>query len=224
MIKILKIDKIIFNKELYPRVFWDKNIIEDYAYAIKKGVKFPPITVASRKDKYILVDGIHRIEAFKRNNIEYIEAEILKGLSDKEIYIESIKRNAIHGIQLSNQDKIKIVKKLDEIKCPVTEISNILNLSIEKIIQFKAYEIRNVMMSERKKDEKEVIKNIRKGIPEEKLIKNDLINSIFKCSKKCELFIEEMNKYSLKEYRIEINKNLDNLKMLIGMIEEKLGK
>ena len=53
-----------------------------------------------------LVDGYHRWRAHVRENSEFIGIENLGNLTDAEIDRESIKRNATHGEQLSQDDNV----------------------------------------------------------------------------------------------------------------------
>src|SRR5690606_36698992 len=62
----------------------------------------PPIVVA--RDG-VLVDGYQRWQAHEREGVEQIRAVNLGNQTDAEIIRESIRRNAMHGQQLSRQDK-----------------------------------------------------------------------------------------------------------------------
>lgn len=99
-------DSIEFVKELYPRLREDDAAIERYRASLDL---LPPITLARGR---VLVDGFHRWQAHRRENIETIEVEDLGDLSDAEIFNESIRRNAKHGQQLSAKDKANLAGKL----------------------------------------------------------------------------------------------------------------
>lgn len=100
------IESIEFVKELYPRIREDDAAIERYREAIDR---LPPIVIARG---HILVDGFHRWQAHKRENLSEIAAEDLGNLSDVEILRESISRNASHGHQLSQKDKSRLAGEL----------------------------------------------------------------------------------------------------------------
>lgn len=95
-----------FVKELYPRLDHDEAAIERYRLAIDR---LKPIVVARGG---ILVDGYHRWQAHRREELSMIRAEDLGDLSDEQILRESIRRNADHGVQLSKADKAKLAKQL----------------------------------------------------------------------------------------------------------------
>lgn len=98
-VKTIPIDAITFVKELYPRRREDDAAIERCRAGIDK---LPPIVVARGR---ILVDGFHRWQAHKREDLTEIAAIDLGNLSDIEILKESIKRNSTHGRQLEISDK-----------------------------------------------------------------------------------------------------------------------
>jgi hypothetical protein len=95
----ISVDDIVFDKNLYPRFGQDDETIERYLPAI--GL-FPPIVVARGR---ILVDGFHRLQAYKREGIKTIKAEDLGDMPDIEILKQAIRRNAGHGRQLDLKDK-----------------------------------------------------------------------------------------------------------------------
>ena len=102
----LPVDSVEYVKELYPRLKPDDATIERYRDAIEN---LPPIVVARGR---IIVDGYHRWQAHRRENLTEIPAVDLGDLSDAEIFNESIRRNATHGQQLSRGDKQQLAGKL----------------------------------------------------------------------------------------------------------------
>ena len=97
---------VTFVKALYPRLREDDATIERYRAAIDL---LPPIVVARG---HVLVDGYHRWQAFRREGRQSISAIDLGNISDAEIFNESIRRNAEHGLQLSLRDKEHLATKL----------------------------------------------------------------------------------------------------------------
>ena len=142
MNKILKINEIVLDEKLYPRnnILWQ--VIARYKNAIRSGDKFPPIVVALFNEKYILVDGAHRLEAYKQlKGFEHVGVEVLTNLTEEEIYVEAVKRNNTHGAQFSYQETNNIILRLQDlgydnvkiselVKVPATEITNFLARSV----------------------------------------------------------------------------------------------
>lgn len=136
--KILKINDVIIERELYPRnklTGYNLRIVE-FLEAMKQGTKFPPICVAESRGKYYLVDGLHRLKASKIKGEKHISAEILHGLNKKMMYIEAVKRNASHGMPLSFFDKLHAMAELKKIGLKPTQISNILHMRVESIKKY----------------------------------------------------------------------------------------
>lgn len=97
----VNIDNIKFIQNLYPRVSLDNDIVNSYCLNLDA---LPPITITKNM---ILVDGYHRLVAYKVSGRNEIECELpLDITEEKDILIEAIKRNSTHGLQL---DKPKLV-------------------------------------------------------------------------------------------------------------------
>ncbi|HXE88776.1 MAG TPA: class I SAM-dependent methyltransferase, partial [Hyphomicrobiaceae bacterium] len=96
---MLRTDEVQFVKELYPRLREDDAAIERYRAALDR---LPPIVVARGR---VLVDGYHRWQAHIREEQPALLAEDLGNLTDVEIFKESLRRNASHGVQLVGKDK-----------------------------------------------------------------------------------------------------------------------
>jgi DNA modification methylase len=84
MSKLISIDKIVWDANVYPRIKWNKTTAESYADAMIAGDKFPAIIL--EKDTNILLDGKHRYEACK-TAIKIIEEDKKKG-KEKELDID----------------------------------------------------------------------------------------------------------------------------------------
>jgi hypothetical protein len=130
------IAEIYFEEDLYPRSATDWQTIYIYSQSMKSGAKFPPITLAILNGKKILVDGKHRIEAFKNLKREKIDAEVFTGWDRRKIFEESVKRNISHGRTLSAYDKRRIVLKLRNLKFKDSEISKLVNVPQDKLEHF----------------------------------------------------------------------------------------
>ena len=136
IIRQVKLKEVVFNEKVYPRanVNWQTSF--DYANSLKVGAKFPPITLALFKRKLILVDGKHRLDAFKQCKKKTIFAEIFSGWDLKRIFVESIKRNISHGRMLSPFEKRKCIMRLREMKVSNSNISLLIQIPQEKIENF----------------------------------------------------------------------------------------
>lgn len=149
MTEKIKINKIIVDQDLYPRVQFGYYTAFGYSQKIKAGVKLPPIAVAKNKKGIIyLIDGLHRIEALKILQETEIEAEILEGLTRKEMLLESIKRNTTHGKMLSSPDRAKAIKLMQEQGIETYEISEIIGIPVGDIQNFVVKRVANSVTGE----------------------------------------------------------------------------
>ncbi|RLJ04042.1 MAG: hypothetical protein DRP18_05230 [Candidatus Aenigmatarchaeota archaeon] len=127
----ISIDEIKFIKELYPRFELDNETVNAYRNAIDK---LPPITISRNK---ILIDGYHRLTAYRLEGRKEIEAKIFDSENEDEIFIEAIKANTKHGKQLSIKEKRNLAKDLYKkmvrlngaSKVKQQDIANILSVS-----------------------------------------------------------------------------------------------
>jgi transposase len=104
----LNLEEIIIDDDIQQRVEMHQSVIRDYAEAMKRGDKFPPVLVYSDGKKHWLSDGFHRIQAAKNTELKTIEAEIREG--DKLDALEyALGANAAHGLRRTNACKRKAV-------------------------------------------------------------------------------------------------------------------
>lgn len=146
--KLLKLKSIQINEKLYPRVKCSWQTTYDYAESMKAGAKFPPIIVALYKGNYYLVDGRHRLEAYRLNKEEYVQAEVMRNKTEHQIYLEAVKRNISHGRPFSVQEKVGIIKRLQDIDYDLDKISKIVNIPVKRIKQFIVTKVTSTLSGE----------------------------------------------------------------------------
>lgn len=135
-LKNIELNKIKVDEELYPRsqVVWQ--VYYDYAESMKTGAKFPPITLALHRRRLILVDGLHRIEAYKLRKKKTIQAEIHTGWSYDRIFEEAVRRNIQHGKALSPYEKRRIALKLRHMRYSLKDVSKLIQVPFDKLEDF----------------------------------------------------------------------------------------
>lgn len=136
--KLLKIEQVKVDKDVYPRMQVDWVTCARYYNALKSGATFPPITVAKLGTQYLLVDGAHRLKSHKDNKETHIQVEVLEGLDKKGIYLEAVKRNNSHGRQFSTQEVTQICITLEAWNMSEEEISEIVRIPAVDIKPFVA--------------------------------------------------------------------------------------
>lgn len=102
----IKVSDIVFRQDLYPRIKTNAEAVQKYAEDLSV---LPPIEVNQR---YELIDGWHRWTAHKKNGCETISVIIVETKSDSELLELAIEKNARHGLQLSQEDKRNMARKI----------------------------------------------------------------------------------------------------------------
>ena len=134
--KNIDVTKVVLNKELYPRHDMNWAVKCRYYNALQAGAKFPPICVAELNGEFVLVDGLHRLTAYKESGIAQIPCEVLTGLDEKGIYIEAVKRNVSQGQPFSTYDTTKVILDLQKWQISLETISELISIPIDKVMPF----------------------------------------------------------------------------------------
>jgi len=100
------INNIIFRDDLYPRIETKPTIVQKYAEDLDI---LPPIEINQHNE---LIDGWHRWTAHKKEKRETISVQVTETKSDTHLLELAIERNAKHGLQLSQQDKKDMARKI----------------------------------------------------------------------------------------------------------------
>ena len=134
--KTLDISKLVEDLTLWPRGTIDKEHVKMLTDALRRDdVTFPPITVS--KKGLVIVDGVHRVRAYKMSDIYQVKCEVKSYSSDEELYLDAVRMNSAHGRKLMPYDQVRIVKRADELGIPVSEIASALNITLEKVETIK---------------------------------------------------------------------------------------
>jgi len=138
--RIFHLDELEFPEDLYPRAKsepWWEHVVR-YADEMKAGSTFPPVSVGILGERSIVVDGWHRCVAYRKLGLEYVPAQVTVYSSEKEIFIAAVRANAIHGIQLTPRDKVRIISRLEEWNVPRAEICDIVKATPETMTRLRA--------------------------------------------------------------------------------------
>jgi len=180
----IDITQIDVNPDVYPRVGPDEEIVETYRLRMEDGVKFPPLVV--QKETHTLIDGRHRLEAYKKLGKEKVEVEILD-IPINELRAESIRRNIKHGKRLTRREIVKNILDL-RFKDKKSEkvIAEIVGLSEGRISQIckehrnmprylpelSNFNSKDTKIDLRAKvDEEEILEDLKSGMQEKKIAK-----------------------------------------------------
>jgi DNA repair photolyase len=117
----IRVTDILIDDENHPRAQVDRQLVAEYAKAMKKGKKFPPIVVFRHGKKFLLADGRHRVEAALRLTTATIKATVHDG-DKRDAILFAVGANTEHGQRRTNDDKRKAIMILlaDKIWCEWT--------------------------------------------------------------------------------------------------------
>lgn len=144
----VNIEDIKFKQFLYPRDGLDNETVNSYRLNIDS---LPPIVVT--KD-LVLIDGYHRLVAYKIEGRKEVEVEVVDLESDRDVFIEAVKRNALHGKALTMHEKRRLTRqlftKIDEtdIRLTLEEIASLLGVGYRTVCAWTE-DIRKQQVDER---------------------------------------------------------------------------
>jgi len=102
----IKVSDVVFRDDLYPRIETSATTVQKYAEDLDV---LPPIVVNQHNE---LIDGWHRWTAHKKNEVDEIEATVVETASDADLLEKAIETNATHGLQLSQEDKRDMARRI----------------------------------------------------------------------------------------------------------------
>jgi len=102
----IPVSSIVFREDLYPRIETSAVTVQKYADDLSV---LPPVEVNQRNE---LIDGWHRWTAHKKNEVATIRIVVTETASDAELLELAIERNASHGLQLTQQDKQDMARRI----------------------------------------------------------------------------------------------------------------
>jgi hypothetical protein len=88
-----------------------QEVVDQYAQALKDGAVFPPIDVFFDGTDYWLVDGFHRVEAYRRRKVKTVSANVYEGTL-REAMLYAMQANLRHGLPATRADKRKAVETM----------------------------------------------------------------------------------------------------------------
>ena len=146
----LGLDEIHVEDSYWTRAALDPFTVERYRDAILQGDKFPPIVVSEIKDKWVVLDGVHRLRAYQ--GIQKADSEKVVGIGtrdpvtqsddyriqckvatvpvDEKPIIFSCNLNRKNGKALSREDYKKVAEQLyrDNYGAPINKLAAQIHL------------------------------------------------------------------------------------------------
>jgi len=134
-----KIADLVFRWDLYPRHGVDhKDVVRNYARALRAGCVFPPVKVGFLNEKKIIVDGVHRIRSRQLLNIEYVDCATLRFESEAELFAEAVRLNSNHGKSFTVEEIDRNITRLRKYNFDVKDIVAITHVPASEITRESA--------------------------------------------------------------------------------------
>ena len=135
-IEMVPIGVLIQDMTLYPRHRLDKMHIRNMRRSLEAGCEMPPV-IADHASKR-LIDGFHRVEAYKRHKATQVPVEWHDYTSEAEMFLDAARRNAIHGDKLTPWDRVRCIVRCEELGISVDQVADALHITVGRVEQLRA--------------------------------------------------------------------------------------
>ena len=105
----LKLDAIRLDAGTQTRTHIDDATVAEYAEAMARGDRFPPVVVFQNDGEFIMADGFHRHKSAQRARFKHLLAEIRQGSRNDALRF-ALGANHKHGLRRTNGDKRRAVE------------------------------------------------------------------------------------------------------------------
>jgi hypothetical protein len=109
--RVIAIELIRTNPSVQVRLKTTRDVIEDYAVAMREGAEFPPLVVFQEGEAFVVGDGFHRLAAARQAGLTNLNCELRPG-GIREARLFAAGANATHGLPRTNEDKRSAVMRL----------------------------------------------------------------------------------------------------------------
>lgn len=125
--------EIVLDRDFYPRVQSNWQTVARYADALRAGEAFPPIHVVRRGQEYVVIDGWHRVLAYKRVGTARAAVIVYVGLPKKRWLLKAAELNRRNGRQMSKQDRVMVALRLQQEGYHVKAIAAVFSLPVARL-------------------------------------------------------------------------------------------
>lgn len=114
----VSLNKITQDQGIYPRFHTDVRRIDLFSELLDCETNFPPIRVVRENGYYILLDGVHRLEAYKKTNKKSITAQVWDiPIHHRRLAAARFNNNSSQPLKAEELQKaIRDAYEIDEIK------------------------------------------------------------------------------------------------------------
>lgn len=135
----VKVIELIFDWNVYPRYeseSLDHTNLQRMKKAMVAGIKLPPIIINEKDNR--IVDGFHRTKAMISLYGDGATIRAIKRtyISESDMFLDSARLNACHGLPLSPRDKVHVLQKARRFKIPTAKIAESLGMDTDAAMEF----------------------------------------------------------------------------------------
>jgi ParB-like chromosome segregation protein Spo0J len=127
----IALNKIVLDEAIYPRSGVSEFNVGRLISAIKTGVKLPPLIVEA--STFRLVDGRHRYEAFKRQEIAKVSVEQKVYSTEADLFADAVRYNIGHGEPLDQYSVRSAIVRLEKYGYSRERISDVVRLPVDAL-------------------------------------------------------------------------------------------
>src|SRR3972149_5611153 len=133
MVKAMPIESLIEDFDLYPRTMvWGPHVAR-LRDALTAGATTSPVIVDAKSKR--IVDGFHRVRAYKQLGRDKIECEIRTYKNDAELFSDAVRLNSSHGRPLGPYEIKKSVETLRRLGVGEKRSTEIVRAPKERIVE-----------------------------------------------------------------------------------------
>jgi len=128
---------LVFDARFYPRSSVNPLHVRVLEHALEGGAQLPPVIVAANCIPNVLVDGRHRVEAYKAQGRKTIAAILKTYANEQEILNDATSENAAHGLPYTPLDKVRILQLYENMGVGEIELARVLQTSPDYLRKLK---------------------------------------------------------------------------------------
>ena len=148
----LQLSNLVVPQGLLPRIITGtvEEKVDEYAQLLEQGVEFDPISVWKRENEYWVIDGVHRLSAYKKAGRTTIKAKLVECKNELDFRIKAIQANLKHGLALKKEER--------ELLAQILYKEGLSEEEIQRIFGVTDRTIRNWLAGVKEQEKQEKIK------------------------------------------------------------------
>lgn len=123
----LEVDKILVPEERVTSVL-DEEILQELEESIKQHGILQPLQIAEVDGKYILIDGLHRLQIAKKLSMKTVPC-IVKKMTEDQLLITNLIVNRQRGKSNPAQEAMVLKRLVDDYKYSINDAAQLLGMS-----------------------------------------------------------------------------------------------